>query len=435
MLFRSGTDWRRQFVRQHDLSADWLRPFAADCTWRDLALLTGAFAAHRAGLGRFHEISVAQFMRRHRLSERCTAWMRATALGGIAGTTRMTMWELFHRLGGNLRELVSRGPDPLYWNAQPPNAPGGFVAHWATALAEHRVALRLNCQVQSIQLDAHGRGAQVFDASGSAHSVDAVFLAVPPPALAKLLGASDDAVALGFGLARPEIDRYLGVSKYEHVGAAWFFDTPLPRELPLGGHNVRRGWHPILVQHKQYQAHLPAGVASVVTGSIATDTDFRHHRLGTKASDYSSPELAAIVWEDERLIDPSLPEAIDIQVTDPSSATQIVELGPLPLGVPGSNLFLATNLHGLAPYFTASLEAAIQAGAIAAAHYDARVERLPGTTPATNALPWTRPKGHSRGARLPGRRPDHRGHPDRQAAEASRTAARALGADFSTDLG
>jgi hypothetical protein len=143
------------------------------------------------------------------------------------------------------------------------------------------------------------------------------------------------------------------------------------------------------VQHAQYGPQLRAPARSVVVGSVALDTEFLHHRLGTLAHTHELSELAAILWEDERRADPSLPEPIDVVVSGSSSATQIVRRGPLPIRAKDTNVFLATNLHGLAPYFTASLEAAIQAGAIAAHTCEPRVQ-LPAMGP-RRALPWSGP--------------------------------------------
>ena len=182
----------------------------------------------------------------------------------------------------------------------------------------------------------------------------------------------------------PSLEEYLARSRYEHVGIAWFFDRPF--ELPLGGNCVRDGWHPILVPHPQYEPHLRAPARTVVVGSVATDTTFCHQRLGTLASEYTTEELAQILWEDERLIDPTLPEPIDVEVMGNSSATQIVRSGPLPVQVDGADVYIATNLHGQAPYFTASLESAIQAGAIAAQAFDPTVEELP--MGRRRPLPW-----------------------------------------------
>lgn len=389
-LFRMiGTDWRQHFTARHDLTTDWLKPFVADCTWRDLAILGGAFVLHRVGLGRYHKVSVAEYLVARRLSEGCCTWMRATALGGIAGTLRMTMWELFHRLGTNLTEILAGARGPLYWNAHPPNSPHGFVSRWRDALIAQGVVVHTAASVSSVESQENSSELTLTTVEGLRHEADAVFLAVPPPSLARLLERSDDRVAQGFGLSRSELDAYLEDSVYEHVGIAWFFDRELPAPLPLGGHNVRRGWHPILVQHDQYGKQLRAPAVGVVTGSIAVDTDFRHHRLGTRALDYTPEELAAIIWDDERRVDPSLPEPIDVEIIGPSSATQIVHRGPLPVTMTGSNVYLATNLHGLAPYFTASLESAIQAGAAAAATFDSGVERLPSSQTLSVRLPWS----------------------------------------------
>jgi len=174
---------------------------------------------------------------------------------------------------------------------------------------------------------------------------------------------------------------------------------------------VRHGWHPILVEHAQYQPHLGHGAKTVVVGSVALDTAFKHHRLGKLAREYSHEEIAAILWEDERRADPTLPQPIDFVVTGLSSATQIVQRGPLPIKMQNAPVFLATNLHGLAPYFTASLESAVQAGAIAAEHFDSSVEHLRMGPTRRTRLPWDPGDelGHlaaaeERGMGTPGRR-------------------------------
>ena len=110
---------------------------------------------------------------------------------------------------------------------------------------------------------------------------------------------------------------------------------------------------------------------------MSLDTEFRHPRLGTRARDHTHAELAEILWDDERGVDPTLPPASSVEVHGMSDATQIVRHGPLRQRAAGSQVYLATNMSGAAPYFTASLEAAIQAGAAAAAAFDAHVERLP----------------------------------------------------------
>ena len=168
----------------------------------------------------------------------------------------------------------------------------------------------------------------------------------------------------------------LAESVYEHLGIAWFFDRELPSELPLGGHNVRRNWYPILVEHSQYRNYLRAPAATVVTGSLSLETDFVHEQLGTRARDHTPEQLARILWDDERRADPTLPEPIGQHVFGLSSATQIVRHGPLPIKANAAPVYLATNLNGHARYFTASLESAIQSGAAAAAAFDPRVERL-----------------------------------------------------------
>ncbi|MFZ5477557.1 MAG: FAD-dependent oxidoreductase [Myxococcota bacterium] len=388
-LFRLiGTSWEAHFTPRHDLSRDWLRPFVRDLTWPDLARLAGDFLLHAAGLRAQIDVSVAEYLERHAIAAPARAWMRATALGGIAGTLRMTVWELFHRLGSNVDAILAGARGVLYWNTRPPNAPDGFVSHWRRAL--DWLGVEVVCGVEARATSCRGDVVEVELADGTALAADAVLLAVPPPALARLLDGSDRVVAEGFGHCRDDLRGVLAESVYEHLGLAWFFDRPLPNDLPLGGHNVRRGWHPILVQHSQYGEHLPPPAVAVVAGSISLATDFAHPRLGTRARDHTPDELARILWEDERLADPTLPEPIAHTSYGMSSATQVVRHGPLPMKCAGAEVYLATSLNGEAPYFTASLESAIQAGAAAAAAVDDTVERLP--TGRRVAHPWrTRP--------------------------------------------
>jgi hypothetical protein len=385
-----GTDWQRHFTRAHDLTADWLKPFVAACSVRDLWILATAYLNHRAGRGRYHLSTVSQFMEARDLSEPCRRWLRATALGGIAGTLRMTMWEFFHRIGSNVTEILRGARGPLYWNTQPPNSPDGFVPIWRRALEKQGVVVHTASPIVALTQHTTRRGLTLTSGAGETHEAEAIFLAIPPPALTKLLQGSESPLAEGFGLSGEALAAYLGESVYEHVGISWFFDRELPRDLPLGGHTVRRGWHPILVQHAQYRAQLRPPARSVVVGSVALDTEFRHPRLGTLAREHDLAELAAILWDDERRADPSLPEPVGFTETGLSSATQIVARGPLPLKMHGADVFLATNLHGQAPYFTASLEAAIQAGAIAASRYDNNVETLPMGPGLRSGLPWNR---------------------------------------------
>ena len=379
-----GTDPARHFVQRHDLTSDWLKPFIADSRVSDLGKLFGAFAGKATGLGALHEVSVEEYLAERGLSEACTDWMRATALGGIAGTLRMTVWELCHRLSSNLDALFVGASGPLHWNATPPNAPEGFLTPWIKALDEAGVEVRLGEPVQALEPFLHG--VRVRSASHTEHA-ELALLALPPPALAGLLQASPPEVSRAFGRSPEELQALLAVSRYEHLGITWFFDRAFERDLPLGGHNVRRGWHPILVQHDQYGPHLRPPAVTAVVGSVALDTDFRHHRLGTMAREHSHQELAHLIWEEECRCDPALPPPIGFHIAGVTAATQITGAGPLPLRAEGVPLLLANNLHGKAPYFTASLEAAIQAGALAAVEADPAVERL--DMPPPVKLPWT----------------------------------------------
>jgi len=226
-----GTTWQQHFTQGFDLTTDWLRPFAAACSWRDLIILSGAYAHHLSGGGGYHRQSVAEFMESHDLSESCQDWLKATALGGVAGTLRMTMWELFHRMGSNGAELLRGTSGPLFWNAQPPNSDAGFVPVWRRALAEAGVTIRTGTPIGS--LTRHGNTAvDVTIVGGETHRADAVLLAVPPPALARLMANSEPSMSQRFGLSGHDLQSHLRESVYEHVGISWFFDQALPTGLP-----------------------------------------------------------------------------------------------------------------------------------------------------------------------------------------------------------
>ncbi len=373
-----GTRWQDHFVPRHDLTRDWLRPFLRDSSLPDLACLLASFARHAAGANKYRVVSVGDYLEQRDFGDRFKAWMRATALGGITGTLKMTMWELFHRLEGNVGAIVTGETSALYWNAQPPNAKGGFLPLWRDSLRRAGVDVRTACDVRSISRPGGDAGRLVIEtASETRHGADAVFLAIPPPAMARLLAGCPDEIAGAFGPRFQTLERVLKESVYSHLGITWLFDRELPRALPLGGHNVRRGWHPILVEYPQYRPHLRPPAVTAVIGSVSLDTDFVHERLGTAARNHTHEDLARILWDDERRADPTLPEPIDVTIYGVSSASQIVHHGALPIRAPGAPLFVATQLSGAAPYFTASLESAIQAGAAAAAAFDPRVERLP----------------------------------------------------------
>ncbi len=383
-----GCDWRDHFSPRHDLMSEWLRPLLSDMSWSDIAKLTLGFFQQVSGYRAFHDISVEDYLEAQHMSEPARAWMRATALGGIAGTLRMTVWELFHRIRSNVAEILFATRGGLFWNARPPNVEGGFITRWGEELTRRGVEQRTGAEVRSVV--SSGSGVLVEEASGHTTAADAVFLAVPPRALARLLDASEPSLVGAFGVPPERLREVLRGSIYEHFGLSWFFDTPLPRDLPLGGHNVRRGWHPILVQHAQYRAHLAAPAVTVVVGSVSLDTAFRHPRLGTLAKDHTPDELARILWEDERLVDPTLPEPTHYTLYGLSNATQILSYGPIPVKAQGAEVYVATSLNGQSPYFTASLESAVQAGSAAAEAFDPAVERLPrGRTRLPS--PWRRP--------------------------------------------
>ena len=204
------------------------------------------------------------------------------------------------------------------------------------------------------------------------------YITMQQKAMSKLLKASHNVVAEAFGLKRHELQGYFDESVYSHLGFTLFFDCPIPNGIPLGGNNVRSGWHAILVEHDQYLPNLRPPAVTVIVASIAMDSGFKHHRLGTTPMEHTHEEIARILWDDEMAADSRLPDYIDLEIMGMSSATQIVGRGPLPaVATSGLPVVLATNIHGEAPYFTASLESAIQAGNIAAAKLDPKVEQLP----------------------------------------------------------
>jgi hypothetical protein len=375
-LFRLiGTRWQDHFVARHDLKSEWLRPLLADSSLADLAKMAWAFALHLTGLRSYKDTSVEQWLERNQLSEPCQAWIRATALGAVTGTLRMTVWELLYRFRRNLDSVFFGADRVLFWNKQPPNTPEGFVSVWHRALAQLGVGISVNACVCGLEQGADTVIIKTTD--GARHFVDAVFLAVPPPELSSVLAGSSDGIATGFGHSRESLGILLRDSVYQHLGVAWFFDRPFPKDLPLGGHNVRKGWHPIMIQHSQYAPYLREPAVTAVIGSVSLATDFVHPVHGTKARDHSPEELGRILWEDERRADPALPEPISVHALGVSSATQIVHHGALPVRAASSAVYIATSLNGQAPYFTASLESAVQASAAAVAAFDPSVERLP----------------------------------------------------------
>ena len=375
-LFRLiGTRWQDHFVARHDLRSQWLHPLLADSSLADLAKMAWTFALYMTGIRSYKDVSVEHWLERNRLSESCQAWVRATALGAVTGTLRMTVWELLYRFRRNLDCVFLAKERVLFWNKQPPNAAEGFVSVWHRALQRLGVEIMVGTTVSGLEQGPDTLTVKTAD--GIRHAAGAVFLAVPPPALSRLLAGSSDCIATGFGHSRESLASMLRESVYQHFGLTWFFDRPLPNDLPLGGHNVRAGWFPILIQHSQYAPYLGEPAVTAVVGSVSLATDFVHPVHGTRARDHSAEELARIIWEDERRADPTLPEPIGVRALGISSATQIVHHGALPVRAASSEVYIATSLNGQAPYFTSSLESAIQAGAAAAASFDPRVERLP----------------------------------------------------------
>ncbi len=375
-LFRLiGTRWQDHFVARHDLKSEWLRPLLADSSAADLAKMAWTFALYLAGIRSCKDESVEQWLERNKPSEPCQAWLRATALGAVTGTLQMTVWELLYRFRRNLDSVLLGADRRLFWNRQPPNAADGFIRYWQRALEQAGVGISLNRLVT--RLEQGPAGLIIKSADGVGHAADAAFLAIPPPAMSRLFAESSNSIAVGFGRPRECLGRLLGDSMYQHLGVALFFDCPLPNELPLGGHNVRKGWHPILIQHSQYAPYLKKPAVTAVVGSVSLATDLLHPVHGTRARDHEPEEIARILWEDERRADPTLPEPIDVRALGISSATQIVQHGSLPVRCASAAVYIATSLNGQAPYFTSSLESAIQAGAAAAAAFDPAVERLP----------------------------------------------------------
>jgi len=374
-----GTKWQNHFILRHDLKKDWLLPFVADSTFNDRKKLLTAFALHISHIKSYKKESVYEFLTKHYFSEPFQSWMKATALGGITGTMNMTMWELFHRFQFNLSSLFFGSSAQLYWNAEPPNSPGGFITKWREGLHQQKVQIITNCEVNAMSKSDNGTEHQIMlnTSEGSQDKIDAVFVAIPPKAMLQLLIKSDPAISLGWGRPPEQLWDVLNESMYEHLGISWSFDRTFKKDLPLGGNGVRCNWHPILVQFSQYDNYLRPPAKTVVVGSVSLNTEFRHNRLGTLAKDYKPQELARIIWSDEKLADPTLPDPISVNIYGLSSATQIVKHGSLPVKNKYLPIYLATSLNGKSPYFTASLESAIQAGNAAAYAFDNRVIRLP----------------------------------------------------------
>jgi hypothetical protein len=379
LLMRAiGTRWEEHMQPNFDLGTDWLRPFRETITARDWLILTGCFFAFASGLKKYQAVSVEEFLRRHSsLSEGCQAWFRATSLGAVSGTLKMSVYELFHRTQTNLFSLLASKPSPLWWESRPPNSPDGFVTLWRKELERRGVRLHLSSRVAGVEEAGDAIAVKMSD--GAQVPADAVFLAVPPPALADVFLHSSPGLARAFGYDDAEsIREMIHDSAYHHLGITWHFDEKFARPLPLGGHTVTCGWHPILVQYEQYGPWLRPPAKTAVVSSVSLESEVRHHRLGTLSREHTPDELARIIWEDQRLADPSLPAPSGHHIYGMSSATQIVRRGTLPVRASGLPLFLATSLNGGASYFTASLETAIQAASCATHAFDSAVECFPG---------------------------------------------------------
>jgi predicted NAD/FAD-dependent oxidoreductase len=311
-----GVDWKDHFHARHDLRSDWIFPFLKDCSAKDIAKISWAFGRFKSGARDYKDLSVEDWLHNNKVSESCQSWLRATALGGITGTLKMTVWEMLYRFSANMKAVADQ--KKLHWNRQPPNAKTGFIPIWQRALNDTGIEIHLNARVKGINKNTEALSVALTD--GRSFKSDSVFLALPPPALAKVLHSSDDEIAMGFGHSRESLKTVLAESTYEHLGITWFFNTPLQNDLPLGGHNVREGWHPILVQHSQYEPYLKDAVTSVVA-SVSLDTDFVHPFHGTKTSEHSFEEIAQILWEDEQRKDPGLHNPSSFQVYGRSTAT------------------------------------------------------------------------------------------------------------------
>lgn len=377
-LFRLiGTQWQNHFTPRYNLKNDWLEPFLKDCSNKDLLRFSYSFILDTLKLRSHKKISVQEYLEKHNMSEACQAWMRATALGGVTGTLRMSMWELGLRIRTNFRSTLKQQNNILYWNLQPPNSPDGFVTIWNKALIAEGVEIKTNAHLDNLNMNGSAPAIEVELRGGEQEIFDAVFLAVPPPALATILEKSQKSISVGFGDRNGSIKAMLNESIYEHLGFVWFFDQEIPDDYPLAGYSVKKGWYPILVPHPQYESHLKKGYKTAMVGSVSLVTDFLHFRLGTKISDYTYEEIANIIWEDEMLSDPTLPLPIETQILGLSTATQIIHHGILPIKSEGHEVYIGTNLNGKSPYFTSSLEAAIQAGYAAAMEFEPEVEMLP----------------------------------------------------------
>lgn len=156
-LFRMlGMDWRDHFVARHCLARDWLRPMLGEFSARDMAVMGAVGALCASRLETCHEVSVGELLASGKLSDRAAAWLRATALGGIAGTLRMTVWELCQRVFVSPDALLLRSPEPLYWYARPANLPGGFVHVWVGALRAAGGQLHVAARVTAVHPSLSG---------------------------------------------------------------------------------------------------------------------------------------------------------------------------------------------------------------------------------------------------------------------------------------
>jgi hypothetical protein len=372
-----GTKWQNHFVSRYNLKKDWLQPFLKDCKNSDIFHLSKTFVANALRMKSYRKISVEEYLLKHKISEGCQNWLRATALGGITGTLKMSMWEVGHRFSANIYSIYKTKYYTLFWNKEPPNAAGGFISIWKKVLIDNGVEIYTNSPIQKLDAESNAPRVVIGLEDGASQQVDAIFLTIPPPPLATLLTNSSASIIKGFGHSVDSFKTMMGESIYQHLGIAWFFDEPLPDSYPLAGYNVRKGWYPILVPFSQYQPHLKPHHKAVIVGSVSLVTGFTHPRFGKLATAFSHEEIAKILWEDERAVNPDLPEPVDVHIFGVSSATQIVHHGTLPLKPKDLPIYIGTNINGQAPYFTSSLEAAIQAGYAAAKAFEPNIEYLP----------------------------------------------------------
>ena len=320
-------------------------------------------------------MNMKEFCNKYNISEKSKKYLYSTALGGISGTLNMTPYEFIKRsletstVINNLLDI----PSFFLWSKIPHNSKNGFVTKWTNALINNKVQIQTNYEVTQIRQVDKGVLINNID-----EKFDKIILSIPPVQLKNLLNNSPMVSKQIQSLKKNiNLNKYFSESNYTHLGITYFFEEEIKNKLPLGGHTfLKKGWVPILKEYRPLKPFLKRKYNTTVVSSISLKSNFKHHRLNTYPNEHTHDEIAHIIWKDQQMIDASLPDFKEYYIYGLSNATQITKYGNLPIFLT-KDIILGNNLHGKSPYFTASLETAIQCGYIGAFNIDDSIINLP----------------------------------------------------------